>query len=38
MALGELTVKPKHLPIRYPPLKQLIIYVVPFPKSAPTEY
>jgi hypothetical protein len=36
MALGELTVKPKHLPIRYPPLKQLIIYVVPFPKSAPT--
>ena len=36
MALGELVVKPKKLPIRYPPLKQLIIYVVPFPKSAPT--
>jgi uncharacterized protein DUF1569 len=26
----------KHLPIRYPPLKQFIIYVAPFPKSAPT--
>ena len=26
----------KNLPIRYPPLKQLIIYVLPFPKSAPT--
>lgn len=36
MALGELAVKPKNLPIRYPPLKQLIIYVVPFPKGAPT--
>ncbi len=36
MALGELVVKPKKLPIRYPPLKQLIIYVVPFPKGAPT--
>src|SRR3954452_14794776 len=36
MAMGELTVKPKRLPIRYPPLKQLIIYVAPFPKGAPT--
>jgi hypothetical protein len=36
MALGELAVAPKKLPIRYPPLKQLIIYVAPFPKSAPT--
>jgi hypothetical protein len=36
MALGELAVAPKNLPIRYPPLKQLIIYVAPFPKSAPT--
>jgi hypothetical protein len=36
MAMGDLPVKPKHLPIRYPPLKQLIIYVAPFPKSAPT--
>jgi len=36
MALGDLPVAPKHLPIRYPPLKQLIIYVAPFPKGAPT--
>jgi uncharacterized protein DUF1569 len=36
MALGELKVSPKKLPIRYPPLKQLIIYVAPFPKHAPT--
>ena|SRR5215213_6043692 len=36
MALGEVAVAPKHLPIRYAPLKQLIIYVAPFPKSAPT--
>lgn len=36
MAMGDLPVAPKHLPIRYPPLKQLIIYAAPFPKSAPT--
>lgn len=36
MALGELPVAPKYLPIRYFPLKQLIIYVLPFPKGAPT--
>jgi hypothetical protein len=36
MAMGDLTVAPKRLPIRYPPLKQLIIYVAPFPKGAPT--
>ena len=36
MALGDLPVAPKHMPIRYPPLKQFIIYVAPFPKSAPT--
>jgi len=36
MALGELYVKPKNLPIRFTPLKQLIIYVAPFPKGAPT--
>ena len=33
MALGDLPVARKQLPIRYPPLKQLIIYVAPFPKS-----
>jgi hypothetical protein len=36
MALGELKVVPKRLPIRYPPLKQFIIYVAPFPKNVPT--
>src|ERR1700674_532470 len=36
MALGELPVEPKRLPIRYPPLKQFIVYLAPFPKNAPT--
>jgi hypothetical protein len=36
MAMGDLKVVRKRLPIRYPPLKQFIIYVAPFPKSAPT--
>jgi hypothetical protein len=36
MATGELPVKSKKLPIRFTPLKQLIIYVLPFPKGAPT--
>ena len=36
MCIGELAVKPKNLPLRYTPIKQLIIYVVPFPKGAPT--
>src|SRR3954469_12442942 len=36
MAMGDLKVANKRLPIRYPPLKQLIISVAPFPKGAPT--
>ena len=36
MALGDLPVARKNVPIRYPPLKQLIVYVVPFPKNVPT--
>lgn len=36
MAVGEITPKSKNLPIRYFPLKQLIVYLVPFPKGAPT--
>jgi Protein of unknown function (DUF1569) len=36
MGTGELPVKSKRLPIRYFPLKQLILYVLPFPKGAPT--
>ena len=36
MAFGELPVAMKKSPLRFTPLKQLIIYVVPFPKGAPT--
>src|SRR5512141_625162 len=36
MTKGELNVKSRHLPIRYPPLKQFIIYWLPFPRSTPT--
>jgi hypothetical protein len=36
MATGELAVKPKSLFIRHTPFKQLIIYVLPFPKGTPT--
>jgi hypothetical protein len=36
MALGSLPTEAKGGPLRYWPLKQLIIYVLPFPKGAPT--
>ncbi len=36
MALGDITPASKKLPIRFFPLKQLILYVFPFPKGAPT--
>lgn len=36
MATGELVCKPKSMVTRFFPIKQLILYVVPFPKSAPT--
>lgn len=36
MAVGELHPRPKKLPIRYFPLKQLIVYWLPFPKGSPT--
>jgi hypothetical protein len=37
MALGELSVKPKRIPLVGSfPFKQLAIYVIPFPKSSPT--
>ena len=36
MCLGELKVPSKNLPLRYPVIKQLVIYMLPFPKSAPT--
>ena len=36
MALGDLPVASKNVPIRYPPLKQFIVYLAPFPKNVPT--
>jgi hypothetical protein len=36
MASGELPVRPKKMPLRYTPVKQLVIYWLPFPKGAPT--
>ena len=36
MALGDLPCVGRRLPIRYAPLKQLIIYWLPFPKGVPT--
>jgi hypothetical protein len=36
MALGDLPCEPKKVPIRYPPLKQLIVYWLPWPEGAPT--
>jgi hypothetical protein len=36
MALGDLPATSRHVPIRYPPLKQFIVYLAPFPKNVPT--
>lgn len=36
LCVGELTARPKNVPLRYTPIKQLIIYVLPFPKGVPT--
>ena len=36
MAIGELEVKPKRLPIRFPPLRELVVYWLPWPKGSPT--
>ena len=36
MASGELQVKPKKLAIRFPPLRQLLVYWLPWPKGTPT--
>lgn len=35
-ALGEITVAPKKTPLRLFPLNKLVIYVLPWPKNAPT--
>lgn len=36
MLTGELKVKNRNTPFRFPVIKQLIIYVAPFPKNVPT--
>ncbi|HEV7839084.1 MAG TPA: DUF1569 domain-containing protein [Gemmatimonadaceae bacterium] len=36
MARGELKTASKNLPFRYPVVKQLLIYWLPFPKGVPT--
>ena len=36
MAAGELPTSPKNTPFRHWPIKQLIVYVLPWPKGAPT--
>lgn len=36
MSMGELAAVPIRLPVRYPPLKQLAAYVLPWPKGLPT--
>ena len=36
MALGELPVKPRKTPLRFPVIKHLAIYVLPWPKGTPT--
>ncbi|MDB4880403.1 MAG: hypothetical protein JWL60_1849 [Gemmatimonadetes bacterium] len=36
MATGELPVRAKRTPLRYAPIKQLVMYVLPMPKGLPT--
>ena len=36
MALGDLPVRSKNLPLRYKPIRHLFIYYLPMPKGAPT--
>lgn len=36
MALGDLPVKSKNLPLKYKPIRRLFIYYLPMPKGAPT--
>lgn len=36
MAAGELYCQPKKLPIRFAPLRQLVVYWLPWPKGSPT--
>src|SRR6476620_7413535 len=36
LATGELVAAPRNKPMRYPVMKQLVIYVLPWPKGVPT--
>jgi hypothetical protein len=36
MTSGELRIPPRNMVLRHWPVKQLVIYVLPFPKGAPT--
>lgn len=36
MAVGDIAVPSRNLPLRFTPIKQLVIYCLPFPKGAPT--
>ena len=36
MALGDVPVKPRRGPLRYRPVRWLVIYVLPWPKGTPT--
>jgi len=36
MAVGDLPVPPRKMLLRFTPIKQLVIYCLPFPKGAPT--
>ncbi|HEV8553628.1 MAG TPA: DUF1569 domain-containing protein [Casimicrobiaceae bacterium] len=36
MSLGDLPAKQERLPVRFPPLKQLIVYTFPFSRGLPT--
>jgi Protein of unknown function (DUF1569) len=36
MASGELEVVPKKVPLRFSPLKQLVLYLLPIPKGLPS--
>ena len=36
MAMGEVTAKPKRTPLKWGPIRHLVICTLPFPKGAPT--
>ena len=36
LATGELSAAPRKMPMRFPVIKQLVIYVMPWPKGVPT--